>query len=161
MRNCSDRMETYLHEIHILNELNKGLKTDLNEMRDLCCYLDDDRRNCKRIAKEWQRFGRYTVTVMRDEVLSYSEKLGKLETKQSDLMKENGELRDLCLYLDNKRKSEDSQGNEEAEQIFNFVICSECNNLKRGTDPEPPLSPSAQSSVDSRWTGESESFIVS
>ncbi len=132
MRNYNDRMEIYLHEIRVLQELNKGLQNDLNELRELCCYLDDDRRNCRRVAKEWQKFGRYTVTVMRNEVISYSDKLGQLESKQIDLIKENGELRDLCLYLDNKRKSEEPD--EEDKNVLKFVICSECKNLRKEED---------------------------
>eukprot|EP00794_Sanderia_malayensis_P020454 gene20454-22470_t len=134
MRTYNERMEVYLHEIRVLQELNKGLHNDIVELRDLCCYLDDDRRTCRRVAKEWQKFGRYTVTVMRSEVLSYSEKLNKLEMKQTDLVRENGELRDLCLYLDNKRKSEEQQGGEESgveSNSLKFVICSKCANLRK------------------------------
>ncbi len=131
MRTYNERMEIYLHEIRVLQDLNKGLQNDINELRELCCYLDDDRRNCRRVAKEWQKFGRYTVTVMRSEVLSYSEKLNKLETKQTDLIKENSELRDLCLYLDNRRKTEGEEDKQQIENLLKFVICSECKNLRK------------------------------
>ena len=128
MRKCNERIDTHLREIQILEEHNKNLQTDLGEMRELCCYLDDDRKKCRQVAKEWQRFGRYTVTVMRNEVLAYSEKLKNLEQKQTDLMKENGELRDLCVYLDQSRKNENdsNEGN-----LLNFVICSDCKKLRK------------------------------
>ena len=42
------------------------------ELRDLCCFLDDDRQKGRKLAREWQRFGRYTASVMRQEVTSLS-----------------------------------------------------------------------------------------
>lgn len=43
-------------------------------------------------------------------------------------MKENGELRDLCVYLDQSRKNENdsNEGN-----LLNFVICSDCKKLRK------------------------------
>ena len=45
------------------------------ELRDLCCFLDDDRQKGRKLAKEWQRFGRYTSSVMKSEVTVYQDKL--------------------------------------------------------------------------------------
>nr|CAG4643980.1 EOG090X06T3 [Lepidurus arcticus] len=79
------------------------LQEDNQELRDLCCFLDDDRQKGRKLAREWQRFGRYTASVMRQEVAAYQNKLKHLETKQQDLMKDNLELKELCLYLDEER----------------------------------------------------------
>ena len=79
-------------------------------------FLDDDRRKCRKLAKEWQRFGRNTVSVMRGEVSGYQEKIRVLETRQNELIKENNELRDLCVYLDQQRSgSIDGQMNSQNE----------------------------------------------
>ena len=65
----------------------------LQELRDLCCFLDDDRQKGRKLAREWQRFGRYTASVMRQEVTAYQNKLRGLEAKQHDLIKDNLELK--------------------------------------------------------------------
>lgn len=153
MRRCNERIDTHLREIQILEEHNRSLHGDLSEMRELCCYLDDDRKKCRQVAKEWQRFGRYTVTVMRNEVISYSDKLKNLEKKQTDLMKENGELRDLCVYLDQSRKNE-NDANEGS--LLNFVICSDCKKLrKEGEDSE--ISPDVNAAAADKGVGVNQS----
>ncbi len=47
---------------------NGRLESDNAELRELCCFLDDDRQKGKRLAREWQKFGRYTAKVMKQEV---------------------------------------------------------------------------------------------
>lgn len=47
------------------------MSDDNQELRDLCCFLDDDRQKGRKLAREWQRFGRYTASVMRQEVSNY------------------------------------------------------------------------------------------
>lgn len=79
------------------------LQEDNQELRDLCCFLDDDRQKGRKLAREWQRFGRYTASVMRQEVASYQNKLKQLESRQQELVRDNGELKELCLYLDEER----------------------------------------------------------
>ena len=159
IRKCNERIDIHLQEIQILEEHNRGLQADISEMRELCCYLDDERKKCRQVAKEWQRFGRYTVTVMRNEVISYSDKLKNLERKQTDLMKENGELRDLCVYLDQSRKNENDskEGN-----LLNFVICRDCNRLRKeneDVDSNPDVQ--AAGSDKSNCVDQSESPLFS
>ena len=45
-----------------LIDLHKNLRSDL------CCFLDDDRQKGRRLAREWQKFGRYTAKVMKQEM---------------------------------------------------------------------------------------------
>ncbi|KAF0296039.1 Coiled-coil domain-containing protein 85C [Amphibalanus amphitrite] len=73
-----------------LRELNRQLQAQL---RDLCCFLDDDRQKGRKLAREWQRFGRYTASVMRQEVSAYQTKLRQLDAKQQELVKDNLELK--------------------------------------------------------------------
>lgn len=54
-----------------MKEANQRLSDDNQELRDLCCFLDDDRQKGRKLAREWQRFGRYTASVMRQEVSAY------------------------------------------------------------------------------------------
>ncbi len=69
------------------------MEEDNAELRDLCCFLDDDRQKGRKLAREWQRFGRYTATVMRQEVAAYQSKLRELDTKQQQLVSDNTELK--------------------------------------------------------------------
>lgn len=69
------------------------LEEDNAELRDLCCFLDDDRQKGRKLAREWQRFGRYTASVMRQEVAAYQSKLRDLDMKQHQLVTDNQELK--------------------------------------------------------------------
>ncbi|RWS24707.1 coiled-coil domain-containing protein 85C-like protein [Leptotrombidium deliense] len=91
----------HLTTIQSLKRSNYQLMTDNTELRDMCCYLDDERSRARTISREWQSFGTHMSRVMRHEVKSYSSKLSQLETKQFELVRENFELKQLCLLLDN------------------------------------------------------------
>ncbi|XP_033230448.1 coiled-coil domain-containing protein 85C [Belonocnema kinseyi] len=97
------QIQTLLAELRALKEANQRLSDDNQELRDLCCFLDDDRQKGRKLAREWQRFGRYTASVMRQEVSAYQNKLRQLDNKQQELIKDNLELKELCLYLDEER----------------------------------------------------------
>lgn len=103
MREVNRRMQVHLMEIRNLREVNERLQRDSQELRDLCCFLDDDRQKGRKLAREWQRFGRYTASVMRQEVAAYQGKLRGLDARQQDLLRDNLQLKELCLYLDQER----------------------------------------------------------
>ncbi|RWS07534.1 coiled-coil domain-containing protein 85C-like protein [Dinothrombium tinctorium] len=91
----------HLTTIQQLKRSNYQLMTDNTELRDMCCYLDDERSRARAVSREWQSFGTHMSRVMRHEVKNYSTKLSQLETKQFELVRENFELKQLCLLLDN------------------------------------------------------------
>lgn len=99
----SRHMQSLVTELRSMKEANQRLADDNQELRDLCCFLDDDRQKGRKLAREWQRFGRYTASVMRQEVSAYQTKLRELDNKQQELIKDNLELKELCLYLDEER----------------------------------------------------------
>lgn len=74
------------------------LEEDNAELRDLCCFLDDDRQKGRKLAREWQRFGRYTASVMRQEVAAYQSKLRELDNKQNQLVTDNQELKVSVIF---------------------------------------------------------------
>lgn len=102
-RYLNDQLRRMAAEIRNLKEVNQRLNDDNQELRDLCCFLDDDRQKGRKLAREWQRFGRYTASVMRQEVSAYQNKLKELDSRQHELIKDNLELKELCLYLDEER----------------------------------------------------------
>ncbi|XP_078473106.1 coiled-coil domain-containing protein 85C-A-like isoform X1 [Lampetra planeri] len=103
MKEVNRRLQTHLHEIRGLKDVNQRLQDDAQELRDLCCFLDDDRQKAKKLAWEWQRFGRYTAAVLRKEVAAQQRRLRELEVRQDALVRENSDLKELCLMLDEER----------------------------------------------------------
>uniref|UniRef100_A0A915AT25 Coiled-coil domain-containing protein 85C n=3 Tax=Parascaris univalens TaxID=6257 RepID=A0A915AT25_PARUN len=99
------RVEMHMREVKSLKDELKASKTNNEELRDLCYFLDDDRQKIRQLSREWQQFGRYTSDVMKQEVRAYQKKLHELEEKQQLLINENDELRRLCLYLDEQRQT--------------------------------------------------------
>lgn len=84
-------------------DVNQKLQEDNQELRDLCCFLDDDRQKGKRVSREWQRLGRYSASLMRKEVAIYLQKLKELEQRQVEVVRENLELKEVCLMLEEER----------------------------------------------------------
>ncbi|XP_068455483.1 coiled-coil domain-containing protein 85A-like isoform X2 [Clinocottus analis] len=103
MREVNRRLQQHLDEIRSLKDVNQKLQEDNQELRDLCCFLDDDRQKGKRVSREWQRLGRYSAGLMRKEVTIYLQKLKELEQRQVEVVRENLELKEVCLMLEEER----------------------------------------------------------
>ncbi|KAF7670403.1 hypothetical protein LDENG_00166890 [Lucifuga dentata] len=103
MREVNRRLQQHLNEIRSLKDVNQKLQEDNQELRDLCCFLDDDRQKGKRVSREWQRLGRYSAGLMRKEVAIYLQKLKELEQQQVEVIRENVELKEVCLMLEEER----------------------------------------------------------
>ncbi|XP_013865695.1 coiled-coil domain containing 85A, like isoform X2 [Austrofundulus limnaeus] len=103
IREVNRSLQLHLNEIRGLKDVNQKLQEDNRELRDLCCFLDDDRQKGKRVSREWQRLGRYSASIMRKEVTLYLQKLKELELRQEEVIRENQELKELCLLLDEEK----------------------------------------------------------
>jgi hypothetical protein len=103
-------LNQHLNQLTAMKHLNFELSGDNNKLRDLCCYLNDERSRARCLAKEWQSFGTHMSRVMRHEVSSYAQKLQVLEDKQFELVRENFELKQLCIMLDNSLASRVDSG---------------------------------------------------
>ncbi|XP_055077912.1 coiled-coil domain containing 85A, like isoform X2 [Periophthalmus magnuspinnatus] len=103
IREVNRSLQLHLNEIRGLKDINQKLQEDNRELRDLCCFLDDDRQKGKRVSREWQRLGRYSASIMRKEVSLYLQKLKELEQRQEEVIRENMELKELCLMLDEEK----------------------------------------------------------
>ncbi|KAK7863590.1 hypothetical protein R5R35_013467 [Gryllus longicercus] len=133
-REAARRIQNYVCEIRALKESNQHLSDDNQELRDLCCFLDDDRQKGRKLAREWQRFGRYTASVMRQEVSAYQKKLRELESRQQELIKDNLELKELCLYLDEERSQN--------------AVCAACGSGLRSTTRDDGDGSSSSTNAD-------------
>lgn len=103
VRDVNRRLQQHLLEIRGLKDVNRRLQDDNRELRELCCFLDDDRQKGRRLAREWQRFGRHAAGAVWHEVARSQQKLRELEVRQEALLRENLELRELLLLLDEER----------------------------------------------------------
>ncbi|KAM8920964.1 coiled-coil domain-containing protein 85C [Pelodytes ibericus] len=115
MKDVNRRLQVHLHEIRGLKELNQKLQDDNQELRELCCFLDDDRQKGKKLSREWQRFGRHTAGAMWKEVGSYQQKLKDLESKQESLMRDNMELKEIVLMMDEERNGAGSRSSIDSQ----------------------------------------------
>ncbi|KAK7142562.1 hypothetical protein R3I94_012043 [Phoxinus phoxinus] len=115
MKDVNRRLQVHLHEIRSLKEINQKLQEDNQELRELCCFLDDDRQKGKKLSREWQRFGRYTASVMWKEVGIFQQKLKDLESNQECVMRENVELKEIVLMLDDERNGAGSRSSIDSQ----------------------------------------------
>uniref|UniRef100_A0AAY4D9F9 Coiled-coil domain containing 85B n=2 Tax=Denticeps clupeoides TaxID=299321 RepID=A0AAY4D9F9_9TELE len=100
IKEVNKQLQGHLLEIRELKGVNQRLQEENGELRDLCCFLDDDRLKVKKLAREWQLFGHHAAKVMRDDLGGYLKKVGDLERLQDGLLKENLDLKELCLVLE-------------------------------------------------------------
>ncbi|XP_005998159.1 coiled-coil domain-containing protein 85B [Latimeria chalumnae] len=100
IKEVNKQLQEHLMEIRELKGVNQKLQEENQELRDLCCFLDDDRLKVKKLAREWQLFGHHAAKVMREDLGGYLKKLAELERLQEDLVKENLDLKELCLVLE-------------------------------------------------------------
>ncbi|XP_055362634.1 coiled-coil domain-containing protein 85C-B isoform X4 [Betta splendens] len=115
MKDINRRLQVHLHEIRNLKEINQKLQDDNHELRELCCFLDDDRQKGKKLSREWQRFGRYTASAMWKEVGAYMMKLKELEANQEAVLRENTELKEIILMLDEDRNGAGSRSSIDSQ----------------------------------------------
>jgi hypothetical protein len=101
MREFNIRMKAHLEEVRLLKEVNASLQTELDDLRDLCCYLDDDRVKCRNLAKEWQNFGRYISSILHTKESCYQEEVNSLSLQKESVIVENNNLKKLCHELEN------------------------------------------------------------
>ncbi|KAM4625692.1 coiled-coil domain-containing protein 85C-A [Polymixia lowei] len=115
MKDVNRSLQVHLHEIRSLKEVNQKLQDDNHELRELCCFLDDDRQKGKKLSREWQRFGRYTAGVMWQDVGVYQQKLKDLESNQESVMRENMELKEIIVMLDEERNGAGSRSSIDSQ----------------------------------------------
>ncbi|XP_028972872.2 coiled-coil domain-containing protein 85C-B isoform X1 [Esox lucius] len=125
MKDVNRRLQVHLHEIRNLKEVNQKLQDDNNELRELCCFLDDDRQKGKKLSREWQRFGRFSASTLWKEVGNYQLKLKELEANQELVVRENTDLKEIILMLDEERNGAGSRSSIDSQ--------SSLTNLNSGT----------------------------
>lgn len=103
-------LNNHLSSLQQIKQENTRILSENDELRNLCCSLQEERTRCRTIAREWQAFGTHISRVIGHEITNYSNKLAHLEGKQLELVKENLQLKQLCLLLDNELASQERNG---------------------------------------------------
>ncbi|CAJ0929642.1 unnamed protein product, partial [Mesorhabditis belari] len=137
------RVEMHVNEIKMLKNEVKMLNAQNKELRELCCFLDEDRKKSKQLGKEWHKLGKYTSHLMRQEVATYQRRLQGSEQREREMLRENEELRQLCLYLDEQRqmwmshRKENDRLDEQRQRDEEELAESGCGGSERSSDSPP------------------------
>ncbi|XP_032356027.1 coiled-coil domain-containing protein 85C-A isoform X1 [Etheostoma spectabile] len=123
MKDVNRSLQVHLREIRSLKEVNRRLQDDNQELRELCCFLDDDRQKGRKVSREWQRFGRYTASVLGKDVALYQQRLTELESSQEALRTENMELKEMVLMLDEDRSGAGSRSSIDSQSSLSNLNC--------------------------------------
>ncbi|KAF1375197.1 hypothetical protein PFLUV_G00237010 [Perca fluviatilis] len=123
MKDVNRSLQVHLREIRSLKEVNQRLQDDNQELRELCCFLDDDRQKGRKVSREWQRFGRYTASVLGKDVALYQQRLTELESSQEVLRTENMELKEMVLMLDEDRSGAGSRSSIDSQSSLSNLNC--------------------------------------
>lgn len=102
IREFNTRMKAHLEEVRALKEVNARLQTELEDLHDLCCYLDDDRVKCRNLAKEWQHYGQYAASILSRKESCYQEEVKTLNLQKETVIAENMNLKKICRELENR-----------------------------------------------------------
>src|SRR5262245_7272207 len=60
-----ENFQMHLGEIRLLKEELRKTQNENREIKEMCCFLDEDRQRTRTLSREWQKFGRYTSSVMK------------------------------------------------------------------------------------------------
>ncbi|XP_051871060.1 coiled-coil domain-containing protein 85C-like isoform X2 [Pristis pectinata] len=141
MKEVNRRLQLHLQEIRGLKDINQRLQDDNSELRELCCFLDDDRQKGKKLCREWQRFGRFAASLLWRELGTYQQKLAELERRQDALLAENLELKEIALMLEEERSGAGSRSSIDSQTSLS--------NLNGGSGPRDVGDGSSTSSTGS------------
>ena len=67
----SSRTDTQVDVISSLRDNIRRLLSENEELCDLCCFLDDDRQQCRRDAAEWQKLHQEMATEITQKVFQF------------------------------------------------------------------------------------------
>jgi hypothetical protein len=69
----------------------------------MCRYLGEACHRSRELGLEWQSLGRYTAEVLKEELAASGSRSQVTREELGRLMKENKDLRETCLFLDQSR----------------------------------------------------------
>lgn len=117
--------------------LHQQLECENEELRQLCGHLDQSYQRSRQLGLEWQSFGKYTAEILKEEMASSESKDLATRGELDKLVKENRELKEMCLYLDQSRdgSEENSLTPPEAMELIHGRIVEKMNKMQRDKIP--------------------------
>lgn len=130
----------HLASIHVSNQVGKlerakrQLSSENEELKKSCYLLGEAQQKSKQVALEWQKFGKYTAAVLKNEVETFECKLHVLQEQLDKQVRENVELQEMCLFLD--KSHGDKAGAKEAtpqnSEVSVHSVCAPAVNKSGG-----------------------------
>ncbi|CAB1316148.1 unnamed protein product [Coregonus sp. 'balchen'] len=97
----------------------------------------------KTLSLEWQLFGHHAAKVMRGDLGDHLKKLADLERVQDGLVKENFDLKELCVVLGGCVSRGDSSPGGSSELSLQYLVARDLGDGSSSTgsigSPDPPL----------------------
>ncbi|CAM9973171.1 unnamed protein product [Lampetra planeri] len=90
-------------QLSALRNENARFRKENEDLKEVCCFLDEERQRFRKAAREWHRFGRGWAGTLQVQLQETQHKLRQLDLRQEALLKENTDLKELCLHLDAER----------------------------------------------------------
>ena len=129
MIEVNELLLTNLKEIRQLKEINKKIVAENKHLQDLCCQLDIDRISGRKLAKEWQKFGKYSANVVKNEVPLFKARLKTLEELQNEVIDTVGNYLSLSEMSEKAPKDNSTQSTklrgEDQNQLDSSVVTYE------------------------------------
>lgn len=110
------------------------LESENKELHMICGYLDEECRKSKRLGSEWQSFGKYTAEILKEEIANSEVRTRVMQEELERLAKENRELKEMCLFLDQSREGGEESSltpPEATELILRGRIAGEMNRAQK------------------------------
>ncbi|XP_061405776.1 coiled-coil domain-containing protein 85B-like isoform X2 [Lethenteron reissneri] len=95
--------EQQQQQLSALRSENARFRKENEDLKEVCCFLDEERQRFRKAAREWHRFGRGWAGTLQVQLQETQHKLRQLDLRQEALLKENTDLKELCLHLDAER----------------------------------------------------------
>ena len=86
------------------------METENKELQDLCGYLNEAYIRSKKESSEWQNLGCFTADILRDEISRYQGMDKAIKDQVERLVKENRELQEMCIVLDQSQGARQERG---------------------------------------------------
>ena len=111
------------------------LEEENTELRLMCGHLGEAYHRSKQLEQEWQSFGKYTAEVLKEELASSESQSRVAKEELQRLFKENKELKEMCLFLDQSRDGSGDGTNsltppETVEIMLHGKIAGEMNKMQ-------------------------------
>ena len=98
------------------------LESENDELRSICGFLDEAYHKSRQKALEWQSFGCYTAQILRREIAMSESKDQATKEQLVKLIKENKELKEMCIYLDQSQNENEADNSLTPPEVMEMTV---------------------------------------